>query len=287
MSPRTRTRTATRTATVPGRHADLHVQTEDNPWSAYINDHPERKESSTFRAAKKAAHAILATLKGDDLPYGAGPWEMHHGGSLWVLANKRWRLYRAKAGVEWSLQFCADPKKIELLRRDAEELVAAFPDTLPALRDLGYTKAEEILSTPITEADGVARWTDCLFNACVPMRSGDHSGVLPKAAGEHHYPLPVKAADFFRYDDFQLWVTLPDGTHAAVSPVGRRGSGDGRIRLLYARHGTPASAALIHAQREHMAVILPDTSREALQAFAKQRTTIRLPAGDPAVDGNA
>jgi hypothetical protein len=273
MSPRTRVRTAPvdRVRAVPGQHADLHVETEDHPWSAYINDHPERKESSTFRSAKKAAHAILTTLKGDDLPYGPGPWEMHHGGSLWVLANKRWRVYRAKAGVEWSLQFCADPKKIELLRRDAEELVAAFPDTLPALHDLGYTKAEAIVKTPITDADGVARWTDCLFNACVPLRAGDHSGVLPEAAGEHHYPLPVKAADFFRYDDFQLWVTLPDGTHAAVSPVGRRGSGDGRVRLLYARHGTDASDALIYAQREHRAVILPDTSGEARQAFLFQR----------------
>jgi hypothetical protein len=150
-------------------------------------------------------------------------------------------------------------------------LVAAFPDTLPALHDLGYTKAEAIVKTPITDADGVARWTDCLFNACVPLRAGDHSGVLPEAAGEHHYPLPVKAADFFRYDDFQLWVTLPDGTHAAVSPVGRRGSGDGRVRLLYARHGTDASDALIYAQREHRAVILPDTSGEARQAFLFQR----------------
>jgi hypothetical protein len=285
VSPRTRVRT--RPAAAPGQPADLHVQTEDNPWSAYINDHPQRKESSTFRSAKKAAHAILETLKGDDLPYGPGPWEMHHGGSLWVLANKRWRVYLAKAGVEWSMQFCADPKKIELLRRDAEELVAAFPDTLPALQDLGYSKAEEILNTPITDADGVAQWTDSLFNACVPLGSGDHSGVLPKAAGEHHYPLPVKSADFFRFDDFQLWVTLHDGTHAAVAPVGRRGSGDGRVRLMYARHGTTASTALIRAQRDHKAVILPDDSDEARQAFLRQRPVIRLPSDGPAAAGNA
>ena len=110
----------------------------------------------------------------------------------------------------------------------------------------------------------------------MPLRSGDHSGVLPQAAGEHHYPLPVKAADFFRYDDFRLWVTLPDGTHAAVAPVGRRGSGDGRVRLMYARHGTTASAALIRAQRDHKAVILPDTSGEARQAFLRQQLPISV-----------
>jgi hypothetical protein len=253
----------------------------------YINDHPQRTESSTFRAAKKAAKAILTTLQGDDLPYGPGPWQMHHGGSLWVLANNRWRLYRARAGVEWSMQFCADPTKIELLRRDAEDLVAAFPDTLPALGDLGYDKAEEILKTPITDADGVAQWTDSLFNACVPLNAGDHSGVLPKGAGEHHYPLPVKDADFFRYDDFKLWITLPDGTHAAVAPVGRRGSGDGRVRLLYARHGTAASAALVRAQRAGKAVILPDSTKVAREAFRRQRKVIRLPDVGPTVGANA
>jgi hypothetical protein len=56
--------------------------------------------------------------------------------------------------------------------------------------------------------------------------------------------------------------------------------------LLYARHGTTASAALIRAQREHKAVILPDTSGEAREAFAKQYRTITLPSGDPMATGN-
>ncbi|HEU5419663.1 MAG TPA: DUF6424 family protein, partial [Streptosporangiaceae bacterium] len=66
-----------------------------------------------------------------------------------------------------------------------------------------------------------------------------HSGVLPTAAGYHHYPKPIVDIDHFRFSDFQLFVTDPAGLPAVVVPVGRRGSGDGRVRLLAAH---PASA---------------------------------------------
>lgn len=47
-------------------------------------------------------------------------------------------------------------------------------------------------SEEIVDADGVERFTDSSFNSCVPLSRGDHQGVLPKAAGEHHYPIPIK-----------------------------------------------------------------------------------------------
>lgn len=233
-------------------------------------DHPKRAESKWFIAAKRTAKKILGTLSDSALPYGPGPWEMHHGGSLWVLGNDGWRMYLARAGIEWSMQFCADPAKVDRLRQDAHALVQAFPGTLPALAELGYEEAEEILSTPIEDADGVARYTDSLFNSCVPLSRADHQGVLPSAAGEHHYPLPVKAGDFIRYDDFQLWVTLDDGTHAAVTPLNPRRSGDGRVRVLFARHGTAAGEAVALAQRKNKAVILPAEDPVARQAFSRQ-----------------
>jgi hypothetical protein len=248
----------------------VHVEAEDHPWSAYIADHPQRTESTWFAAAKRTVHKILADPGPDGLPYGSGPWEMHHGGSLWVRSDGGWRMYLARAGIEWSTQFCADPAKIDRLRRDALTLVSAFPDTLPALAELGYRGAEEILNEEITDADGVGRYTDSLFNSCVPLTRQDHQGVLPAAAGEHHYPWPVKSADFFRRDDFQLWVTLPDGTHGAVTPLAPRGSGDGRVRLVYARHGTPEGEAVVFAQRRHKAVILPSEHTLARQAYARQ-----------------
>jgi hypothetical protein len=244
--------------------------TEKHPWSVYVKDHPKRAESKWFNAAKRTTKKILGTLAGDNCPYGPGPWEMHHGGSLWVHAEDGWRMYRARAGIEWSMQFCADPVKVDRLRRDAQALVSAFPGTLDALVTLGYPEAEDILSTPIKDAEGVARYTDSLFNSCIPLSHADHQGVLPEAAGEHHYPLPVKAGDFIRYDDFQLWVTLDDGTHAAVTPLQPRHSGDGRVRVLFARHGTAAGSAVAQAQQHGKAVILPADDPIARVAFSEQ-----------------
>ncbi|MCL8013461.1 DUF6424 family protein [Streptomyces sp. AS02] len=260
---------------------------ENHPWEIRVVKHPDRSESSHFRAAKKTAKKILAELEAEqadeaELPYGPGPWEMHHGGSLWVMAQGGWRMYRARVGIEWSAQFCADPAKVDRLRREAAELIEAFPLTLPALDDLGYKRARDLLDTPITDADGVEAWTDSLFNSCVPLSNPDHSGVLPKAAGEHHYPWPIKSADYFRYDDFQLWVTLPDGTNAGVTPVGRRGSGDGQVRIVHARHGTPAGDALAEAQRRRMMAVVPPESPIALAAFEQQ-----IPRGAKTASGPA
>ncbi|MFF5533013.1 DUF6424 family protein [Streptomyces cinerochromogenes] len=264
------------------------VLSENHPWRIRLVKHPKRFESPFFQAAKRTAHRILDEMDDADLPYGPRPvppehWEMHHGGSLWVRTAGGWRMYRARAGIEWSMQFCAEPSRIDRLRRDAAELVAGFPDTLPALAELGYEEAEELLRTPITDADGVEAWTDSLFNACVPMSRGNHQGILPKVPGEHHYPWPVKGADFFRYDDFQLWVTLPDGTHGAVVPVDRRGSGDGHVRLVHAPEGSEAADTLAEAQEHGLMAVLPPNSSAALQAFAGQIEPGQRTASGPLV----
>jgi uncharacterized protein len=108
---------------------------------------------------------------------------------------------------------------VDRLRQDALALVQAFPQTLPELTRLGYSEAADILSQPVDDAGKVARYTDSVFNACVPLTRDDHQGILPTAAGEHHYPRPAKSGDFIRFDDFQLWVTLPDG-QAGVRQAG-------------------------------------------------------------------
>ncbi|WP_398947954.1 DUF6424 family protein [Streptomyces sp. BK340] len=269
------------------------VESENHPWKIRLVKHPKRFESSHFVAAKKAAHAILHAMEDPDLPYGprpvdpgAGPngsehWEMHHGGSLWVRGRDHWLMYRARVGIEWSMQFCADPEKVDRLRQEAAELIDAFPLTLPALTELGYGHAEELLRTPIKDADGVEAWTDGLFNSCVPLSRGNHQGILPKVPGEHHYPWPVKGADFVRFDDFQLWVTLPDGTHGAVTPVDRRGSGDGHVRLAFVPEGSEASATIAEAQNRGLMAVLPANSDVAMQAFARQISPDRHTASGP------
>ncbi|MDH6222404.1 DUF6424 family protein [Streptomyces pseudovenezuelae] len=254
----------------------------NHPWKIRLVKHGPRDESANFRAAKTTAKKILQEMAtaGTTLPYGPPPFEMHHGGSLWVRAADGWRMYRARVGIEWSMQFCADPAKIDRLRREAADLVDAFPFTLPALDAMGYKRAARLLRTPITDAPGVAAWTDSLFNACVPLSKNNHQGILPKAAGEHHYPWPIKGAEFIKVDDFQLWVTLPDGTHAGVVPMKRRGSGDGRVRIVHARHGTPAGDALAEAQGKGEMAVLPADSDIALKAFKEQ-----IPPGAATADG--
>ena len=78
----------------------------------------------------------------------------------------------------------------------------------------------------------------------MPLPAGTHSGVLPKAAGYHHYPKPIVDIDHFRYDDFELFVTDDRGLPAAVVPVSPRGSGDGRVRLLAAHPDSPYAERL-------------------------------------------
>ncbi|PBC80536.1 hypothetical protein SAMN05428945_4963 [Streptomyces sp. 2224.1] len=279
-----------------GRHPQPRpggIESENHPWKIRLVEHPKRFESSHFRAAKTTARKILHAMDDADLPYGPRPvdpdqessnserWEMHHGGSLWVKGSRGWRMYRARVGIEWSMQFCADPGKVDRLRQDAAELVDAFPLTLPALAELGYQRAEELLRTPIRDADGVEAWTDSLFNACVPLSHGNHQGILPSVPGEHHYPWPVKGADFVRYEDFQLWVTLPDGTHGAVAPVDRRGSGDGHVRLAFVPEGSAAAPAVAEAQDRGLMAVVPPDSEVALQAFAQQVPPDRHTASGP------
>jgi hypothetical protein len=119
------------------------------------------------------------------------------------------------------------------------------------------------------------------------MSRGNHQGILPKVPGEHHYPWPVKGADFFRYDDFQLWVTLPDGTHGAVTPVDRRGSGDGHVRLVLAPEGSQAADTLAEAQEQGLMAVLPPNSSAALQAFAEQIEPGQRTAAGPLVSRRA
>jgi len=108
------------------------------------------------------------------LIYGSGPYEDHHGGSLWLKDARGWFMVRNLAGIEWSAQFCADPAKVDLLRQNAQRLYAMIAPEIAQELDPGG-----LLGTPITDAAGVAQWTDSIFNAGVPLHPGFHTGVLP------------------------------------------------------------------------------------------------------------
>src|SRR5581483_539223 len=81
-------------------------------------------------------------------------------------------------GMEWSQQFCADLAKVDKLRQFAKRIYARFPDSMREFRSMGFTDAEQVLNETIDSPEKVARWTDSIFNASVPLNQRRHTGVL-------------------------------------------------------------------------------------------------------------
>jgi hypothetical protein len=244
----------------------VHLEAEAHDWGINVPNHPTRADSPEYVAARNKMNEIAGQAAG--MIYGQGPFEDHHGGALWLKDSRGWFMIRNQAGVEWSAQFCADPVKIDLLRQNAQRL---YNLVSPAIKQ--ELDPDGLLDTPIRDAAGVAKWTDSIFNAGVPLHPTFHTGVLPagegpnpavpetarpaggapgsaapdgtQPAGVHHYPQPIVDIQLFKYDDFQLWVTDDQGNPAAVAPMAKRGSGNASVHVLYA---TPGSQL---AQQKH------------------------------------
>lgn len=248
--------------------AGVHTEHEDDPWTINIGDHPKRADSAEYRHSR----TLMIKLVQQSQPwfFGPAPYQDHHGGGVWLKDAAGWLLVFGSAGIEWSSQFCADPAKVDLLRAQTARLVAAFPDTVPGYDALGYHDAAALLATPITTADAVAAWTDGIFNASVALPADAHTGVLPRAAGYHHYPKPIVDIETFRYDDFQLFVTDENDDPVAVTPVDRRGSGNGAVRVVWADPHTRLGQRMLDHERSGDILVLPDSHPVARAAFVRQ-----------------
>ena len=273
-----------------------HLEKEDYPWVIAIPFHAPRRESATYVVSRDLMHAILTEAKGVVTDFYLGQTsglQDHHGGGLWVKDADGWMLLKNLAGMEWSQQFCADPVKVDHLRRIAQRVYKAFPLSIPALKAfLGARAAhypiDDILDQTIVTADvattqaNVARWVDSIFNASVPLYAARHTGVLAHKAptadgaaqkiegGVHHYPTPITDVQLFKHDDFQLWVLDAEGQVAAVTPAHPRGSGRSEVNVAYATPGTELHKywARHHEKGDHLT--LPGDSPLAQQAFAAQ-----------------
>jgi Family of unknown function (DUF6424) len=250
--------------------ADTHLEHEDFPWIIAVADHAKRTDSNAYRESRALMHEIVKTTR--DWILAGDSYQDHHGGSVWVKDAQGWLCVQLPLGIEWSAQFCADPAKVDQLRQYAARIVAAFPDTLPGYLALGYMDGQRLLTTPVKDAAGVSAWTDSIFNASMPLPVGTHTGVLPTAAGYHHYPKPIVDIDHFRYADFELFVTDATGLPAAVVPVAPRGSGDGRVRLIAAH----PDSAYIHRLASPTSPPREQTGPQAAGLGVAQRT---LPTG--------
>lgn len=241
---------------------NTHTEQEDHPWDINIPDHPARTDSPEYVASRAKMNELARTMQPP--PYGPPPWQDHHGGALLLKDVDGWFLVKNLYGLEWSSQFCADPAKVDILRVNAKRIYAAFPD---AVQELGI---QALLDTPITDADGVARWTDSICNASEPLPATLHTGTLPAGSGVHHYPTPITDIMLLKRDDFNLWVNDAQGRPVAVTPVAPRGSGDGRVKVAYATPGSALARRHQQANTKGEAVILPEDHPLAKQAFAEQ-----------------
>jgi hypothetical protein len=245
----------------------LHPEHEDQPWTVNIANHPPRADSPEYVKSRALMNKIASGVAG--FYYGAEPFQDHHGGGLWLKDANGWFMMRNMAGIEWSAQFCADPKKVDQLRLNARRLYAAFPGVA---EELGIRK---VLDTPITDAAGIANWTDSICNASVALTPTMHTGVLPHGGGVHHYPAPIVEIDSFKHDDFKLWVTDAQGQPAAVVPVMPRGSGDGRVQVVYSTPNTALNKQHVDASSRGEALILPAEHDLANQAFVMQTGPVK------------
>ena len=253
-----------------------HPESEDHPWTVQVPDHPARRDSPEFVTARKKMNELAGQAAG--LIYGPGPYQDHHGGSLWLKDDQGWFMVRNLAGIEWSAQFCADPAKVDLLRQNAKRLYDLLAPEVKQELD-----PDDLLETPIQDAAGVARWTASIFNAAVPLQPSFHTGVLsaggtggqpaavgPEPAGVHHYPTPIADIQLFKYDDFQLWVTDGEGHPAAVAPVDKRGSGNASVHVLYATPGSQLAQQKQAAERANAPLILGPEHPLSKQAYKNQ-----------------
>jgi hypothetical protein len=277
----------------------VHPESEAHPWTIDVGNHPARQDSPEYVAARNKMNQLAAQATG--MIYGQGPFQDHHGGALWLQDSQGWFVVRNQAGVEWSAQFCAEPAKIDLLRQNAKRLYDLVAPQLKQQLD-----PDGLLDTPITDAGGVAKWTDSIFNAGVPLHPSFHTGVLPgggaqpsaagaqappaagaqassaagtqatpaaansQPAGVHHYPTPIVDIQLFKYDDFQLWVTDQQGNPAAVAPVDKRGSGNASVHVLYATPGSHLAQQKAAAERAGAPLILAPDHPLSVQAYQNQ-----------------
>jgi type IV secretory pathway VirB10-like protein len=113
-------------------------------------------------------------------------------GGTWILLRNTYTIY---LGVEQ----IAEPEKVDRLRQNVVELMAAFPDTIPQLEKLGV-RVKQLLNKTITSQADVITWAGSLFNQGpadpVPPHVRDAMALVPS-----DLTLQVKP---------QTWV-LPDG----------------------------------------------------------------------------
>jgi hypothetical protein len=200
----------------------VHTESQTHGWTIDVPNHPTRQDSPEYVAARQKMTEIAGQATG--LIYGPGPFQDHHGGALWLQDAQGWFMVRNLAGIEWSAQFCADPAKVDLLRQNAKRIYDLVAPHLKQQLD-----PDGLLDTPIQDAAGVAKWTDSIFNAGVPLHPTFHTGVLPAAgaasSGASADPQAAGASDLGATADPQPAGASDLGATADPQPAGAASPG--------------------------------------------------------------
>ncbi len=230
----------------------VHTESETHGWTIDVGDHPTRTDSPEYVAARNKMIEIATGATG--LIYGQPPYQDHHGSALWLQDAQGWFLVRNLAGIEWSAQFCADPAKVDLLRQNAKRL---YDLLAPAIKQ--ELDPDGLLDTPIQDAAGVAKWTDSIFNAGVPLQPTFHIGVLP-GGGARNSAVTQDNGDASNSDGSSDLTGMPDSS-AAQAPA----------------DGANSSAAPAPADAANSSASPP--SAAATQAAAPSPSAVQEPGG--------
>ena len=212
----------------------VHTESETHGWSIDVGDHPTRTDSPEYVAAKKKMTEIATGATG--LIYGQPPYQDHHGSALWLQDAQGWFLVRNLAGIEWSAQFCADPAKVDLLRQNAKRLYNLLAPTIEQELD-----PDGLLDTPIQDAAGVAKWTDSIFNAGVPLQPTFHIGVVPGGGAQNSGASRDNSAAS-NSDASSDLTGMPDSS-AAQAPAADSGAAQGPAAGTNSSASQPSAAA--------------------------------------------
>ncbi len=231
-----------------------------------------RTDSPQFVDVRAAVQAIVGTLSPN--PYGPLPIQAHHGGSVWLYDGKMWRLVLNWAGVEWSAQFCCDPARVEALRQNAEGDHTGVPRDHPGARKDWLPGQRPAFQSHHRRSRGRNTRRQHL-ELVLPIPQMGHTGSVsattPLGTGVHNYPEPMCAIPRVMHADFVPFVVDPgSGAVATVAPVAPRGSGDGRVRVLFAEKGHPLAGQHEAAHGDGAAVVLGAANPTAKAAFANQ-----------------
>jgi hypothetical protein len=126
-------------------------------------------------------------------------------GYIPVFDGESWTWFKNTATIWPGMEYSSDPEKVDKLRQNALELLAAFDKTLPELERLGI-RVKGLLNKTIKTQTDVEQWANSIFNEGptngLPVHvedalalSGDAFKIIVQRGPNPQYVLPAVPLD--------------------------------------------------------------------------------------------